>query len=150
MPKVFRVSSRETTILSRIDSSKTSALKRTIRVIKDKIDFISNDIASKLIENNFIETTSKNNVQEQIYKNLKQLTEATDFKIEYDIANFVNLIPDPNTASLYVTAFVLEKLIDHKDVIDIYGSDEDIYFCINNQILKYVKQDKERNKNIND
>jgi hypothetical protein len=40
--------------------------------------------------------------------------------------------------SLYVTAFVIEKLINHKDVVDIFGSDEQIYFTINQQVKKYM------------
>jgi hypothetical protein len=37
-----------------------------------------------------------------------------------------------------VTAFVLEKVIDHKDTVDIYGSDEEIYACINTQVKKHL------------
>jgi hypothetical protein len=37
-----------------------------------------------------------------------------------------------------VTAYVIEKLINHKDVVDIYGSDEEIYFTINQQVKKFL------------
>jgi hypothetical protein len=40
--------------------------------------------------------------------------------------------------SLYLTAFVIEKLIHHRAVVDIYGSDEEIYACINRQVTKYI------------
>jgi hypothetical protein len=40
--------------------------------------------------------------------------------------------------SIYVTAFVIEQVINHKDTVDIYGSDEEIYFCINQQVKKYI------------
>jgi hypothetical protein len=40
--------------------------------------------------------------------------------------------------SLFVTAYVIEKLIDHKDVVDIYGSDEELYFTINQQVKKFM------------
>ena len=40
--------------------------------------------------------------------------------------------------SLYLTSFVIEKLINHKAVVDIYGSDTDIYICINEQVEKVL------------
>jgi len=50
------------------------------------------------------------------------------------VAPFRTLISNPNIASLYLTAFVVEKLLNHKDVVDVYGSDEDIYFCIQKEL----------------
>jgi hypothetical protein len=37
-----------------------------------------------------------------------------------------------------VTAFIIEKLLDHKDVVDIFGSDEEIYFTVNQQVKKHL------------
>jgi uncharacterized protein YaiL (DUF2058 family) len=39
-----------------------------------------------------------------------------------------------------VTSFVIEQLIKHKDVVDIFGSDEEIYFTINEQVKKFLPQ----------
>ena len=69
-------------------------------------------------------------MENQIVRCLDKLCRAEDFDIDYVIAPFRSLISNPNIASLYLTAFVVETLINHKDVIDIYGSDDDIYFCI--------------------
>ncbi len=69
-----------------------------------------------------------------------KLTRLDDFEIDFQVAPFRNLVPQPQIVSLYVTAFVIEKLINHKDVIDIFGSDEDIYYCINKQVIKFLPQ----------
>ena len=49
-----------------------------------------------------------------------------------------NLVPDYNVVSLYVTAFIIESLLAHKDMVDIYGSDEDIYMTVNQQVKKHL------------
>ena len=61
-----------------------------------------------------------------------------DFDVDYQIAPYRTLVPQPHVVSLFVTAFVIEKVIDDKDVVDIYGSDEQIYFHINQQVKKYL------------
>jgi hypothetical protein len=66
------------------------------------------------------------------------MSRAEDFDIDYMISPVRTLIPNPHIVSIYVTAFVLEKLLNHKDVVDIYGSDEDIYVCINRQVAKFL------------
>ena len=53
-----------------------------------------------------------------------------DFDLDYQIAPIRNLVPQPHIVSLYVTSFVIEQLIKHKDVVDIFGSDEEIYYTI--------------------
>lgn len=138
MAKVFRPSTRESSILSKIESSKNFFRRKSIEALRDLKEPLSNAIATKLVENDLVETTSKNTLEEQILQCLEKLTYAEDFDIEYQTAPFRNLVPNPNVISLYVMAFVLEQLIKHKTVIDIYGSDEDIYLSINKQVTKLI------------
>jgi len=138
MAKIFRPSNRESSILSKIESSKEHARKRAINSVKECIEPLSNAIAMKLIENDIIETTNKNGLEEQINKCLEKLSNSEEFDIDYQIAPMRNIVPNPHIVSIYVTSFVIEKLINHKDVIDIFGSDEDIYYCINQQVIKFL------------
>ena len=138
MAKVFRPSTREASILSKIESSKERARRVAISSISECIDPLSNAIAMKLVENNLVETTSKNSLEEQIYKCLDTLSRADDFDIDYQISPYRLLIPQPHIITIYITAFVLEQLINHKDVEDIFGSDEEIYSCINSQVKKFL------------
>jgi hypothetical protein len=139
MAKIFRPSSRESTILSRIESSKEYARRKAIGSIRDCIEPLSNAIAMKLVESNLVETTSKNVLEEQISNCLEKLSHADEFDIDFQNAPFRNIVPQPNVVSLYVTAFVIETLINHKVVVDIFGSDEEIYLCINQQITKFLQ-----------
>lgn len=138
MAKMFRPSNRESVILSKIESSKERSRKNAIVAVRDNIEPLSNAIATKLIEKKYIETTSKNSLEEQIHKKLGALADAEDFDIDYQIAPFRNLVTNPHVVSLYLTAFVLESLINHKDVVDIFGTDEEIYGCINKEVQKLL------------
>ncbi len=136
MAKVFRPSTREASILSRIESSKGHRRRLAISAVRERAESVANAIAMKLVDAKLIETTSKTSLEEQITGCLEKLGRASDFDIDYQVAPLRNLVPNPNIVSLYVTCFVLEKLIDHKDVVDIFGSDEEIYFTINRQVEK--------------
>jgi len=138
MAKIFRQSTRESTILSKIESSKEYARRKAIAGIRDCDEQLSNAIAMKLIESNLVETTSKDTLEEEILKCLGRLTRAEDFDVDYQTAPFRSIVPQPHVVSLYVTSFVIETLINHKVVVDIYGSDEEIYRCINQQVTKFL------------
>lgn len=140
MGKVFRPSSRETTILSKIESTKEHMRRMAISRVRDCSEPLSNAIAMKLVERNLIETTNKNTLEEQLKNCLEKMGRMEDFDIDYQIAPIRNLVPNPHIVSIFVTAFVIEKLINHKDVVDIFGSDEQIYFTINEQVKKYLPQ----------
>jgi hypothetical protein len=138
MGKVFRPSSREAKILSRIESSKEYARRKAIESARDHIDPLANAIAMKLVENHLVETTNKNVLEEQIAQCIKNLSHAEDFDVDYKIAPFRHITTHPNVVSIYVTAFVIENLINHKVVVDVFGSDEEIYICINRQVAKFL------------
>ena len=138
MAKVFRTSSRESSILSKIESTKEHMRRMAISKVRDCSEPLANAITSKLIEKDLVETTSQNSFEEQIQKCLDRMTRMDDFDIDYQVAPLRNLVPQPQIVSLYVTAYVIEKLIDHKDVVDVYGSDEDLYFTINQQVKKFL------------
>lgn len=138
MGKIFRPSSRESSILSKIESTKEHMRRLAISKVRDCSEPLANGIATKLVEANLVETTNKNSLQEQLQKCLDKLSRLDDFEVDYQVAPFRNLVPQPQIVSLYVTAFVIEKMINHKDVVDIFGSDEEIYLTINQQVKKYM------------
>ncbi|MCA1794418.1 MAG: hypothetical protein ABR534_01390 [Desulfotignum sp.] len=138
MAKIFYSGNREAKLLSKIESSKERERIRTISAIRDNTDFFASKVSMKLIEDGLIETVSKSSIENQIVRCLDNLVKSEDFDIDYAVAPFRTLVSNPNIASLYLTAFVVEKLINHKDVVDIFGSDEDIYHCIHNQLTKLM------------
>jgi len=140
MAKSFSVGNRESKLLSKIESSKTRERISAISAVRDNIESFSNKVSMKLVETGLIETVSKNSIQEQIGKCLNILCKAEDFDIDFKIAPFRTLVSNPNVVSLYLTAYIIETLINHKDVIDIFGSDEDIYHCIQKETAKFMEK----------
>jgi hypothetical protein len=138
MAKVFRPSNRESSILSRIESSKEHARRLAINMVREDPVRFAGPIAMKLVEEHLIETTNKNELEAQLVHCLETLSHADEFDVDYQIAPFRNLVQQPNVVSLYLTAFVIEKLINHKSVVDIFGADADIYLCIHKQVAKLL------------
>ncbi len=138
MAKVFRPSNREASILARIESSQEHARRRAIGNVRECIEPLSNAIAMKLVETELVETTDKAAVEEQVSRCLEKLGRSEDFDVDFQIAPFRQVVRNPHVVSLYVTAFVIEKLINHRSVVDIFGSDSDIYLCINRQVAKHL------------
>jgi len=138
MGKVFRPSTRESSILSKIESTKEHKRRLAISSIRDCLDPLASAIAMKLIEASLVETTSKNSLEEQIKGCLEKLSRASDFDIDYQVAPVRNIVPDHNVVSLYVTAFIIESVLNHKDTVDIFGSDEEIYITVNQQVRKHL------------
>ncbi len=138
MGKTFFKGNRESQLLSRIESSKGFERRSTISRVRDVEDKLATSITSKLVESGFVETSNQNSLEEMIHGCLEKLTRADDFDIDFCVAPFRDLTVNPNIVALYVTAFVIEKVINHKDTVDIYGSDEDIYSCISMQVKKHI------------
>lgn len=128
----------ESRLISRIESSKELERRRAIQAVGDVVEPLSKAIANKLVENELVETNNKNSLEEQLAYSLDKLNRAEDFDIDFQIAPFRNIVKSPHIVSLYVTAFVIEHLIKHKDIIDIYGSDEEIYSIIHKQVSKHL------------
>jgi hypothetical protein len=141
MSKKFRPSNLgESKIISKIASSKEFERRNAINALAENHELLSNFISMKLVESNLVETTNKNSLQEQIDFCLEKLMNAEDFDVDYQIAPIRNIVSDPHVVSLYVTSFVIEKVINHRDTVDVYGTDEEIYNCVHKQVMKYLSK----------
>jgi hypothetical protein len=109
--------------------------------LRHNIDELADRISMKLIEERLIETTSKGDLQDQIQFALQKILDSEEFEIQYQVANLRTLVPRPNFISLFVTAYVVEKLIDHKCIVDIFGTDEEIYASVNKQVSRFIQTD---------
>jgi len=132
----FRPDGREAAVISRLDHAKEAQKMRALRLLKKHLDELSERITSRLIEVRAVETTSKIELEQQVNLCLQSLLTAEDFDIQYQTAR--HIVPRPHFISLYVTAWIIEKLIDHKCIIDIYGTDEEIYRYVNVEVSKMI------------
>lgn len=94
----------------------------------------SEDLASRLVQRlldkHIIEITSESSIREAIDKQLKKLSELEEHELNFKIAPIRQLVPNPNFVSLYITQYIIEDLIDHRDIEDIFGEEGDIYMAV--------------------
>ncbi len=135
----FNTNYREENLISRLESSRASAWSRHISQLSDCADELAQRLALKLVDEKLIETTNQRDLEEQIAGNLGQLLQAEDFDIQFAISPLRNLVPRPNRISLYITAFIIERLLDHRSVVDVYGTDEEIYNVVNTEVNRFIR-----------
>jgi hypothetical protein len=138
MAREHRPNARESAVISKLDHAKETQRVNALQLLREHLETLSNRITIKLIEERLVETTSKDELEHQLSICLRSLLAAEEFEVQYLIANVRNVVPRPHFVSLYLTAFIVEKLIDHKAVVDIYGTDEEIYRCVNNVVFKLI------------
>jgi len=138
MAREYRPNVRESAVISKLDHAKESQRLNALNLLRQNIDEISSLIAIKLIEERLVETTSMEDLESQIHMCLENLLSAEEFEVQLQIANIRSLVTRPHFISLYVTAFITEKLINHKSIVEMYGTDEDIYRCVNKQVIRSI------------
>ncbi len=138
MSRDFRPDGREAAVISRLDHAKEAQKMKALRLLKKHLYELSDRITTRLIEVKAVETTSKIELERQINICLQSLLTSEEFDIQYLISPIRNLVPRPNFISLYVTAWIIEHLIQHKCIIEIYGTDEDIYQSVDVEVSKLI------------
>lgn len=139
MARDYRPNVRESSVISRLDSAKEAARAKAINKLYEVGEDLANRIAMKLIEEKLIETKNKKELERQLAGCIKTLITSEDFDVQYQIAPLRSLVRRPNFISLYITAFIIEKLINHRTIVDIYGTDEEIYQAVNSQVDRVVR-----------
>jgi len=138
MAREYRPNIKEMSVISKLDQAKEVQKTRALQLLREHLDELTNRIAIKLVEKRLVETTSKDELEAQINRCLETLLNADEFEIQFAVANVRDVVPRPHFVSLYLTAFILEKLIDHRCIVDIYGTDQEIYACVNDQVYRWI------------
>lgn len=138
MGREYRPNVKESNVISKLDHAKEAQRLNALNLLHEHIEDLSERIAIKLIEQKVVETTSKVDLENQIHQCLETLLTIEDFDFQYMTANLRELVPRPHFISLYVTAYIIEKLINHRCIVDIYGTDEEIYRCVNSVVSRHI------------
>jgi hypothetical protein len=83
-----------------------------------------------------IETDHPNAVSDLLLKGLRQALRTNEFEFKYFIAPIRSVVPRPNPISLYMTQYILEVMIQDPAVIEVYGTDLEIYKVVNDVITR--------------
>jgi hypothetical protein len=134
-------------LVNRLDRQDRQQTFRRDRFFRYKLEEIHNRVTQALLMGKVIETDDPKAVSEAILAGLKKAAVSSKFDFDYFVAPIRAIVPRPNPYSLYMTQYVLETLLKDEHVIDVYGSDLDIYRLINTVIQdingKFEKAEEE-------
>ena len=121
-----------------IDRKREQERRKMFMLARDNSETLATKIVQRLIDRQNIETTSVEKIQNVFEKQLRKLADLDEFDLQLKLAPVRTLVQDPNIASLYFTQFVIEDLIEHDDIQDVFGEDLDIYRSLDS-VLKVLR-----------
>jgi hypothetical protein len=121
-------------LINRLERQEKQKAFQQGRFFRFKLPEIHNKLRQVLLQEKIIETDNASAISDAILKGLKKALHSSEFDFEYFVSPIRNLVPRPNPYSLYMTQYVMEVLIDDPNVIEIYGTDEEVYRVINRVI----------------
>ncbi len=145
-------------LINRLERQEKRQAFQRDRFFKFKLDEIHQKLTQSLLMKKVIETDKPAGVSDSLHKCLKKALHSTSFDFDYFIAPIRGLVPRPNRHSLFITQYIMEKLIDDPNVIEVYGTDEEIYRIVNEVVsqvnIRFERTEEEvvsqlsRNKSI--
>ena len=132
-------------LINRLERQEKQQAFQRDHFFKFKLSEIHNKLSQALLMEKIIETESPAAVSDLILKGLKRALNSSEFDFKYFISPIRDLVPRPNPISLYMTQYIMEVLIDDPHVIEIYGTDLDIYRAIN-KVVSQISIQFERAK----
>ena len=118
-------------LINRLERLERQQAFQRDRFLKFKLPEIHSKLSETLLMKKVIETDNPGAVSDALLKGLKRALNSTEFDFKYFIAPVRNLVPRPNPYALFITQYIMEILINDPDVIEIYGTDEEIYHTVN-------------------
>jgi len=97
---------------------------------RDNAPELAIKLVQRLMDEHIIETNDVHAIQQGVERQLREPADMEEFEIRLKIADFRTLVPDPNILSLYLTAYIIEDLIDHPRIQDVFGDDIDVYKAV--------------------
>ena len=113
-----------------IDRKREQERKKMFVNARDHSEMLATKLVQRLVDKKIIETTSVESMRVAFGKQLKSLSQLDEFDLQMKLAPFRTLVQDANIVTLCLTQYIVEDLVDHKDIQDIYGEDIDIYRAV--------------------
>ena len=123
-------------LIDRLERKEKNEAFQRDRFFKFKLSEIHKSLSQSLLMEKIIETDNPTAVSDLILKGLRRILKTNEFDFKYFIAPIRNLVTRPNPISLYFTQYILEVIIDDPSVIDVYGTNEEIYKIVNDVITR--------------
>ncbi|OQX18247.1 MAG: hypothetical protein BWK76_07980 [Desulfobulbaceae bacterium A2] len=122
--------------INAIDRKRDRERRHWLVKVRDEAPELSVALIQRLMDEHIIETTSNQALSELVEKQLRQLIDMDEFDLQFKVAPLRSIVTDPNVVCLFLTQYIIEDLIDHPKVQDIFGNDADIYRVVETVITK--------------
>lgn len=122
-----------------IDRKREQERRKMFLKAKDHAPEFAAKLVQRLIDREIIETTSVIEVREAFENQLNKLGYLEEFELQMKIAPVRTLAQDPNVVSLYFTQYIVEDLIEHPVIQDVFGDDLDIYRAVDS-VFRVLRQ----------
>jgi len=113
-----------------IDRKREQERRKMFHQAKDNAEALAAKLVQRLLDREIIETSSIQRIRENLEEQLKQLGYIDEFELQMKVAPIRTIAQDPNIVSLYITQYIVEDLINHPDIQDVFGDDLDIYLAV--------------------
>jgi len=123
-------------LLNRLERKEKQEAFQRDRFFRFKLPEIHNSLTQTLLMEKIIETDNPSAVSDLVLKGLKAAQKTNEFDFKYFTAPIRDLVPRPNPISLYMTQYILEIMINDPSVVDVYGTDLEIYQIVNRVITQ--------------
>ncbi len=97
-------------------------------------DRVAIRLVQKLLDAHIIETSSESAIRELFENLFKNMQDMEDFDIQYKIAPLRQLVVNANFLSLYLTQYIIEDLLNHPKIQDVFGDDLEIYKVVDSVV----------------
>ncbi|MFZ5759433.1 MAG: hypothetical protein ACOY4H_05375 [Thermodesulfobacteriota bacterium] len=99
-------------------------------------DELAQKLVQRLLDQHIIETTSDSAIREVFANLLRNLQDMEEFEMQYKIAPLRQLAVNPNFISLFLTQYIIEDLVNHAKIDEVFGDDADIYKAVDSVMAK--------------
>jgi len=123
-------------VLKGIERKEKQAAFQRDRFFKFKLSEIHKGLSQALLMEKVVETDNPAALSDLVLQGLKKALKVNEFEFKYFVAPLRNLLPNPNPVALYMTQYVLEVILNDPSVVEVYGTDAEIYRLVNDVIAK--------------
>lgn len=122
-----------------IDRKREQERRKMFQRAKENSPEFAAKLVQRLIDREIIETTSVPAIREAFENQLNKLGYIEEFELQMKIAPVRTIAQDPNVVSLYFTQYIVEDLIEHPAINDIFGDDMEIYRAVDS-VFRVLRQ----------
>jgi len=123
------------------------------RFMRFKLFEIHKKLTQILLMDKIIETDAPAAMENSLLNGFRQAISVTPFDFDYFIAPIRGLVPRANPYSLYITQYILEVMIDEPCVLEVYGTEKEIYHVVNRVVsavnIKFEIKEEELIRQMN-